>query len=169
MTRTRHSTVGTDRTSSRGEKRASAPKKAAPPLTEIRRQATQRLRQIACLLAIVRAEYAVAAADCQRLEAARNGADVPTADGEAVEQLAVRFAALREKLKQMESALAAAHDRNRELQARIAQLERGENPRSAPAAETRVRDRTAAPKTNADDLLRFIDELADMLPAPERG
>jgi hypothetical protein len=47
-------------------------------------------------------------------------------------------------------------------------LERGENPRSSPAAETRVRDRTAAPKTNADDLLRFIDELADMLPAPER-
>lgn len=167
MTTTRRTTAGKDRTPSADGKVVSTPKEAAAPLAEIRRRATQRLRQIACLLAIVRAEYAVAAADCHRLEAARIGADGQlTADGQATDQLAARFAALKDKLKQMEAALAAAHHRNRELQARVAQLEGGSDRRSVPAAEARAHDRTASPKTDTEELLRFIDELAEMLPAP---
>jgi hypothetical protein len=148
-------------------KPSATPRKAAPPLAELRRRATQRLRQIACLLAIVRAEYDAAAAECERLDAAGPTADVQLAlDGEAAEQLAARFAALKDKPKQMESALAAAHDRNRELQARLAHLERGEGRRSAPPAEAPARHQTTTSQTDTEDLLRFIDELADMLPLP---
>jgi len=163
---------------------ASASEKAreAPPLAELRRRATQRLQEIACLLAVVRAEYLVALADCQRLQAARPLADPELpAEGEAVEQLAARFGALRGKLKQMESALTAAHDRNRELQARIAHLERGHGQEGAPASPGAVgieraagegagRTASAHPDASVQDemtgLLGFLDELTEMLPDP---
>jgi len=134
------------------------------------------------LLAIVRAEYLAAAADCHRLQAAHAGADLQaTAESEAAEQLTARFTGVRDKVKQMESALTAAHDRNRELQARIAKLERGRDRQEVAAAAEAARlthdigDPTGAsapthaagwPKTDTESLLRFLDELADMLPLP---
>ena len=44
----------------------------APPMTELRRQATQRLRRLERLLAIVQAEHQAALAECERLKAARS-------------------------------------------------------------------------------------------------
>lgn len=155
---------------------------AEPPLAELRRRATQRLRHIACLLAVVRAEYLAAVAECERLHAARPGGELQFAlDGEAGERLAGQLALLRGKLGQVESALIAAQDRNRELQARLALLENGRGRDAGQGARGRAdlasvggepsvmrpaAGRSGLPlQEEMANLLRFLDELTAALPS----
>jgi len=158
-----------------------------PSMAELRRRASRQLREIARLLAVVQSEYAAAAAECDRLRAARPEANPDAApalsDGEQRERLRERVSALQEKLRETDSALAGAQARNRELQARVRALEAGGERLEKRAAadgwsgETaglqaelrRARLANNALQQDMENLLRFLGELAGMLGPPSEG
>ncbi len=148
---------------------------AAPPMAELRRRATERLRRLERLLAIVQAEHQAAAAECERLRAAkpdavgaldidRNGG-TPATDRPAVRRVKPASVASPRRSEQKEaliSDLGSATERGRVTQADgTGQPGRDRSARTSPVGVPR--------EAEAGSLLSFLDDLAEALsPASDR-
>ncbi len=148
---------------------------AAPPMAELRRRATQRLRRLERLLAIVRAECQTAAAECERLRAAKPDAvgalDIDRNGGMPAADLPV--------VRRAKPASVASRGRSEQLEALISDLESATERGSAAHADGAGqpgRDRSAKTspvgvprEAEAGSLLSFLDDLAEALsPASDR-
>lgn len=117
--------------------RPTQPRVVGPSLAELRRRATERLRGIARLRAVIEREHLAAEEICDRLRAARPTEVVawgprvglaeedgePSAGAEEGARPRVRLGALQSKLRAAHAALEAAESRNRGLQRRLLALE----------------------------------------------
>jgi hypothetical protein len=147
-------------------------------MAELRRRATERLRRLEHLLSIVQAEYQAAAAECERLKAAKPGVN-EVLDGNREGELAIGRLPVSRRSKPVTAASRRRDEGLERLMSHLSSASARDTGREDVAqTDTRsepARDRSAtralagAPPREAGSLLSFLDDLVEALsPASDR-